>query len=81
MTLLKEQTVIDLYGTPTLLCHGDELCTDDVEYQKFRKKSRSWWWQTLMLSLPLSFRQKKAAAIQARSKESKMNKSYIIIQL
>ena len=81
MTLLKEQTVIELYGTPTLLCHGDELCTDDVEYQKFRKKSRSWWWQTLMLSLPLSFRQKKAAAIQARSKESKMNKSLAIMDV
>ena len=38
MSLLKEQTVVDLYGTPTLLTHGDELCTRDVAYQKFRKK-------------------------------------------
>ena len=40
MQLLPEQTVIDLYNTPTLITHGDELCTRDVAYQKFRKKSR-----------------------------------------
>ena len=37
MTLLPEYTVIDLFGTPTLLCHGDTLCTDDHSYQKFRR--------------------------------------------
>ena len=36
-TLLDDPTVIDLYGTPTLLMHGDSLCTADVEYQKFRE--------------------------------------------
>lgn len=38
--LLSEATTIDLYGTPTLLMHGDTLCTDDVEYQKFRAMVR-----------------------------------------
>ncbi len=37
-TLLPEQIVIDLAGTPTLLLHGDELCTDDVGYQRFRAR-------------------------------------------
>ena len=37
ITLLPEQKVIDLYGTPTLLMHGDELCTQDVNYQRFRR--------------------------------------------
>src|ERR1700741_72839 len=32
--LLPDPTLIDLYGTATLLMHGDTLCTDDVEYQK-----------------------------------------------
>ena len=27
--LLQDPTVIDLYGTPTLLMHGDSLCTRD----------------------------------------------------
>jgi UDP-2,3-diacylglucosamine hydrolase len=38
--LLTEPTTIDLYGTPTLLMHGDTLCTDDIEYQKFRTMVR-----------------------------------------
>lgn len=36
MRLLEEETVVDLYGAPTLLLHGDTLCTDDVAYQKTR---------------------------------------------
>jgi UDP-2,3-diacylglucosamine hydrolase len=36
-TLLPEAAVIDLYGRKTLLLHGDTLCTDDVEYQRFRQ--------------------------------------------
>ena len=43
--LINDPTIIDLYGTPTLLLHGDTLCVDDVEYQKFRKMVRSPDWQ------------------------------------
>ena len=60
MTLLPEQHVIDLYGEPTLIMHGDELCTLDVEYQKFRKKARGWWWPRLVGALPLWLRRKLA---------------------
>ena len=73
MTLLKEQTVIDLYGTPTLLTHGDELCTRDVAYQKFRKKSRGWWWPRLMLTLPLWYRRRVARNGRAESKANQQN--------
>lgn len=68
MMLLAEQTVIDLYGTPTLLTHGDELCTKDVAYQKFRKKSRGWWWPKLMLALPLWYRRRVARKGREESK-------------
>lgn len=68
MTLLPEQAVIDLYGTPTLISHGDELCTRDVVYQKFRKKSRGWWWPRLMLALPLWYRRRVAANGRKQSK-------------
>lgn len=70
MTILKEQTIIDLYGTPTLITHGDELCTRDVAYQKFRKKSRSWWWPRMMLALPLSWRREIARKGRIESKEN-----------
>lgn len=67
-TILPEQKVINLYGQPTLIMHGDELCTQDVEYQKFRKTARSWWWPKIMLSLPLSIRRKLAKKARATSK-------------
>lgn len=70
MTLINEPTVIDLYGTPTLITHGDELCTNDVAYQKFRKKSRGWWWPRLMLALPLWYRRRVARNGRAESKEN-----------
>jgi len=71
MTILPEQQVIDLYGRKALLMHGDELCTRDVEYQKFRKKSRSWWWPRLMLLLPLKTRRKIANNGRQTSKKNK----------
>lgn len=38
MTLLPEHTVIDLFGKPTLILHGDTLCIQDEGYQRYRKK-------------------------------------------
>lgn len=73
MTLLPEQAIIDLYGTKTLISHGDELCTRDIAYQKFRKKSRSWWWLPMMLALPLSLRQKMATKGRKKSKANQEN--------
>src|ERR1700751_1417050 len=35
-TLLADEIVHDLYGTRTLIMHGDQLCTGDVGYQRFR---------------------------------------------
>ena len=72
-TLLPEQVVINLYTQPTLLMHGDELCTRDVVYQKFRKKARGWWWPRLMLSLPLSLRRKIAENGRKTSQKNHRN--------
>jgi UDP-2,3-diacylglucosamine hydrolase len=71
MTILPEQAVIELYGTPTVILHGDELCTRDEEYMRFRKKARSWWWQSLMLSLPLAWRRRIANKGRGISKQNK----------
>jgi hypothetical protein len=43
VTLLDEYSVIDLYGTSTLLTHGDLLCTDDLPYQEFRGHESNGW--------------------------------------
>jgi UDP-2,3-diacylglucosamine hydrolase len=69
MTLLPDPSVIDLYGTPTLLMHGDTLCTDDLAYQEFRKLSRSPQWQRQFLSQ--SVEQRRAFANQARQESQR----------
>jgi len=49
-SLLADPTTIDLYGTPTLLLHGDTLCTDDEAYQRFRAMVRNPAWQQEILA-------------------------------
>jgi len=62
--LMTDLTVIDLYGTPTLLMHGDTLCTKDTAYQAFRQQVRSPQWQQQFLAQPLA--QRRLIAQQAR---------------
>lgn len=81
VTVLPELKVIDLYGTPTLILHGDSLCTMDLEFMKFRAKSRKKWWQTMMLALPLWYRRHYANKSRKRSKQSQMNKAEEIMDV
>ena len=68
MSLLEEPLVIDLYGTPTVILHGDLLCTDDVAYQQFRAQTRDPRWQAQFLAQPLDARLAFAAQARAASK-------------
>ena len=52
-TLLNDPTTIDLHGTPTLLMHGDSLCTEDVAYMQVRGQLRSSAFQADFLSKSL----------------------------
>ena len=81
MTLLPEKHVIDLYGEKTLIMHGDTLCTKDVDYQKFRKKSRSWWWLGFMTSLPFFIRKRIAINYREKSKNAQQYKSLDIMDV
>ena len=57
MTLLKEPTIINLYGERILLLHGDSLCTLDVKHQKSRKIMHNRFYQKMVLwFVPLSIR-------------------------
>ncbi len=56
LELLPDALLIDLYGTPTLLLHGDTLCIDDTEYQLFRQQSRNPQWQARILALSVEER-------------------------
>jgi UDP-2,3-diacylglucosamine hydrolase len=64
MTLLEDGTVHDIHGRPTLLMHGDVLCTDDTAYQAVRQQVRNPQWHQQILSMPLEAR--RAFAVKAR---------------
>ncbi|HJR12147.1 MAG TPA: UDP-2,3-diacylglucosamine diphosphatase [Rhodanobacteraceae bacterium] len=64
MDLLDDGVIVDLYGTPTLILHGDVLCTDDTAYLAFRKQVRDPAWQKAFLARPLV--ERRAFAAQAR---------------
>lgn len=67
MELMEEPVKIDLHGTPTVLLHGDVLCTDDVEYQAFRALVRNRDWQRAFLAKPLEERRAIVAQVRERS--------------
>jgi UDP-2,3-diacylglucosamine hydrolase len=73
VTILPDPAVILLHGQPTLLMHGDLLCTDDVAYQQFRAQTRDPRWQAQFLAQPLAarlaFAQQARTASQARHAE------------
>lgn len=80
-TLLPDPAVIELYGTPTLLMHGDSLCTEDTDYQAFRQQSRMPGWQADMLALGLEERRRVAVQLRAMSRESLSNKAEDIVDV
>lgn len=80
-TLLDDPTVIDLYGTPTLLMHGDSLCTADVEYQKFRANMRNPKWQQMILQRPLKDRQQMARQLREISMAKNQGKEEFIMDV
>ena len=67
MTLLPEASTHDVEGTPTLILHGDTLCTADREYQAFRRQARDPAWQAAVLSQPLTARRELAARAREES--------------
>lgn len=81
LQLLPDYQVVNLYGTPTLLCHGDALCIDDVKYQAYRKKVHQPWRQWLFLHLPLKVRLKIAEKIRHKSRTDKQRKAAEIMDV
>lgn len=80
-TLVDDPTVVDLYGTPTLLMHGDSLCTADVEYQKFRANMRNPQWQQMILQRPLADRQQMARQLREISMAKNQGKAETIMDV
>jgi UDP-2,3-diacylglucosamine hydrolase len=80
-TLLDEHVVMDVYGTPTLIMHGDTLCTDDKEYQQLRTVLRNPQWQHDFLSRPIKERIKEADNLRKISQEQTKTKQDAILDV
>ena len=67
--LLADPTVTDIGGEKTLLMHGDTLCTDDLDYQKWRRTARSPDFQKEFLKKSLEERRATVHGLREKSKE------------
>ena len=79
--ILKDPQIIHLGSHRVALMHGDQLCTDDNEYQEFRAQVRSAQWKQNFLAKPLSERQSIAAQLRAQSQLAMQQKSDSIMDV
>ena len=79
--LLPDPTLLDLHGTPTLLMHGDTLCTDDVEYLKFRAYAHDSRNQARFLGQPIEARRVEMEALRLRNIDAKQGKTAEIMDV
>ncbi|ATZ72437.1 UDP-2,3-diacylglucosamine diphosphatase [Idiomarina sp. X4] len=67
MTLLPDETVINLYGERVLLMHGDTLCTLDKGYLRYRRFIQNPIVTGLLRRLPLAWRMRIANKLRQSS--------------
>lgn len=77
--LLAEPQLVNIAGAPTLLLHGDTLCSDDLAYQDFRATVRTDAWSKAFLALPLAERKTRIAALRQQSEHDKQSKPAAIM--
>ena len=80
--ILNDFTVIDLYGTPTLLLHGDALCTDDEKHMMFRQQiMTNKDWHAMALQKSVEERINIAKEMRSMSADHKMTISDSIMDV
>jgi len=79
--LLPGETVVDVGGTRTVLLHGDELCIDDVDYQRFRARIRAPRVMRRLLALPYFIRRAIAWYLRRRSRDASALKAESIMDV
>lgn len=79
--LLDESAILQLGEHRSLLIHGDTLCTDDHDYQKFRALVRAPQWQAEFLARPLAERRQIAARLRSESSDAMAQKTAEIMDV
>lgn len=73
ITGLADPTVLVFDGQRYVLSHGDLLCLDDVDYQRFRVQARSAEWQVQFLAQTLATRRAQARGVRQESEARKQS--------
>jgi UDP-2,3-diacylglucosamine hydrolase len=79
--LLQDPTVEQIAGVKTLLMHGDTLCTDDVEYQAWRRKARDPAFQAQFLAKSLAERRLAVGQMREKSRQVVQEKTAEIMDV
>lgn len=79
--ILKDPHVIEHQGERILLLHGDTLCIEDKEYQRFRAVVHNSWLQKLFLLLPIAARRWCADKLRASTKKYSSEKPQHIMDV
>lgn len=79
--LLASPVRLNTDAGPILLAHGDEYCTDDAAYQRYRRIVRTPWVQQAFLALPLAARRQIADWARRRSRQAHRQKPLQIMDV
>lgn len=71
VTILKDPSIIEIYGKKWMISHGDYLCTEDHGHMKLRKFTSNRCAQFLFLQLPIGIRRKIARKLKGVSRGNK----------
>ena len=80
-TLLEDPCVHEIQGVKTLLVHGDTLCTDDHDYQAWRRTARNPAFQAQFLSKSIAERRQAIVQMREKSKEVVAGKAAAIMDV
>jgi len=78
---LNDPTIIDLHGTPTLLTHGDKLCTQDIAYQRYRCIAQHPLTRFIFLKLPKKTRENISQKLRQKSQQYQRGQETTILDV
>lgn len=79
--LLGDSKIVNLASGPALLMHGDQLCTDDLEYQALRQQLRNPQWQAAVLAKSVPDRLEMAKQLRMASETHTAGKEMAIMDV
>lgn len=80
-TLLPDEQAVDVAGERLVVLHGDELCTGDAEYQRYRARMRAPASVRRLQALPYWMRRAIAWSLRRRSRKANALKSDAIMDV